>query len=302
MSGLNNSIHNPGTGSGSGLNANENANVNANANANANPTPNPNPSQDPNQDVALLREQIAYLMDRLNQGTPTAAVIQPPKPETFGGTKGENVETWLFQVKQYLELCRIEDNKMQIRMAAAFFKETAAIWWRNRLASTPDLGGLTTWNEFQTALAEQFRPVNASKLARDRLARLRQTHSVQAYTHAFRSVALEIPQMTEEEKLDKFLRGLKDETRVPVELRGPTTMEEAATFAERVDAIIHRNVTYKPRYTPADSSGPIPMEIDTIRTKLSDAESRKASKNRVVASSAGKSVTWHATARKRRNE
>ena len=84
--------------------------------------------------------------------------------------------------------------------------------------------------------------------------------------------------MTEEEKLDKFLRGLKDETRVPVELRGPTTMEEAATFAERVDAIIHRNVTYKPRYTPTDHSGPIPMEIDTIRTKLSDTEREKLRK------------------------
>ena len=88
MSGLNDSIHNPGSGSGSGLNAKR---TNANANANANPNS--------NQDVAFLREQITYLMDRLNQGTPTAAMIQPPKPETFGGTKGENVETWLFQVK-----------------------------------------------------------------------------------------------------------------------------------------------------------------------------------------------------------
>ena len=79
--------------------------------------------------------------------------------------------------------------------------------------------------------------------------------------------------MTKEEKLDKFLRGLKDETRVPVKLRGPITMEEAATFAERVDAIIHRNVTYRPRYTPIDNSGQIPMEIDAIRrSKITNQE------------------------------
>ena len=125
------------------------------------------------EDILFLREQIAHLQDQLNQRQPYQATIRPPKPETFGGKKEENVETWIFQVKQYLELCKIEDGKTQIRMAAAFFKDTAAIWWRNCLtSSTSDLGGLNNWNEFQTALAGQFRPVNASKLARDQLARL----------------------------------------------------------------------------------------------------------------------------------
>lgn len=255
MSGVDNSIHNPAAGSG--------------ANANANQTSN----SISKEDVALLREQIAYLHEQLNQRSSPAAV-RPPKPDTFGGRREENVETWLFQVKQYLDLCKIEDEKTQVQMAAAFLKDTAAVWWRNRLTSSlADLGGLNTWSVFQTTLAGQFKPVNASKQARDRMARLRQTHSVQAYIHAFRSIALEIPSMTEEEKLDKFLRGLRDEIRVPVELRGPTSMEEAATFAERVDAIIHKNTTYRPRYSPADNSGPIPMEIDAIkRSKITDQE------------------------------
>lgn len=124
----------------------------------------------------------------------------------------------------------------------------------------------------------QFRSINAEKTARDRLASLRQIYSVEAYTHAFRNLALEIPGMREEEKLDKYLRDLKNDIRIQVELQDPKSLDEAATLAERVDAIMSRRGRGQQSYRSGpksnrDDGGVVPMEIDAVqRSPLSQAE------------------------------
>ena len=175
-------------------------------------------------------------------------------------------------MNHYLSMCRIHSDEMKTQTAVTYLKDNAAVWWRNLVATRQASGNqpLQNWTEFQTAVTKQFKPVNAEKTARDRLANLRQMYSVEAYVHAFRTIVLEIPSMTEEEKLDKFLRDLKNDIRIQVELQSPNTMEEAATLAERVDSIIsRRNRGYQGnRSTPQtykDEGGVVPMEIDAIQ-------------------------------------
>ncbi len=82
----------------------------------------------------------------------------------------------------------------------------ALTWFRSlsRLQQAP-----TTWADFVAALEAQFQPINASKLARDRIATLRQITSGRDYIHRFKTLALEIqPPMSEQETLDG-VRGLQ---------------------------------------------------------------------------------------------
>ena len=49
---------------------------------------------------------------------------------------------------------------------------------------------------------------------------------------------LRVPDLSEAEKMDRFVRALVQEIRLQVELRGPADFQEAAMFVERADAVI----------------------------------------------------------------
>lgn len=48
-----------------------------------------------------------------------------------------------------------------------------------------------------------------------------------------------------EERLDKFLRGLKQEVRVAVEMREPGASQNAISLAEKYDRIMYHSARYK---------------------------------------------------------
>ena len=57
---------------------------------------------------------------------------------------------------------------------------------------------MPNWDEFEDLLTEKFKPVNAVKAARDKLASLKQTGLVKAYNDLFLGTILEIPTISEE--------------------------------------------------------------------------------------------------------
>ena len=132
--------------------------------------------------------------------------LKPTKPDTFYAKRRESVEAWIFQVQQYFNLCQTPAN-LQVPFASSLLHDHAAIWWQNHIQQV--LAGLETciqvWQDFVRALQEQFRPINATKIARDKLAVLQQLTSVQDYSYQFQTLILEIPSMTEEEKIDKYI-------------------------------------------------------------------------------------------------
>src|SRR4051812_24368603 len=137
------------------------------------------------------------------------------------------------------------------------------------------------WEAFLTALRRQFIPVNTSISAYDRLQRLSQKASVNAYNHEFRAIMLELPDMDQATCMNYYMKGLKDTICPFVAMQTPADLATAEMIAERVDA-----VTYKPQSRPVGNrpnqgyctpGGPTLMELDAI-TKLTPAERERLRK------------------------
>ena len=80
--------------------------------------------------------------------------------------------------------------------------------------------------------------MNKGKVARDQLACTKQEESepVRKYVQRMREIFLKIPSITEDEKLDRFVRNLRLVIREKVDMHNPRTFDEAASRAERIDA------------------------------------------------------------------
>jgi Retrotransposon gag protein/Zinc knuckle len=228
-------------------------------------------------EMQALQESYVRHTRRQNEWTPA----ERPKPGLFDGSPTTSVDAWLFQMEQYFKLCPMS-AELQINTAAMHFRENAALWWRVELeANGPDNAIMfSSWEKFKSALLMQFKPINSIKAARRQLANLRQNKSVQDYTFRFRQLILEIPGMTDEERLDRFLSGLKPEILNLVELREPASFADAVRIAETVDQICHRpgdrlvhHGYRQPWINSSLSHSAVPMEIDTIESRrLTDKE------------------------------
>ena len=112
----------------------------------------------------------------------------------------------------------------------------------------------------------QFKDSDSIRKARDKIAALRQKTSVSKYSDSFRSLLLKIPDMSIEEQLDRYIRGLKPAIRRELLLKAPTTLDDAVTLAERMDSI--QRISVPPSApVPSSSSGPhhAPMDVDSVQ-------------------------------------
>ena len=100
------------------------------------------------------------------------------------------------------------------------------------------------WNDFCCAVRNQFRVENLSHKERDELASMYQygKESIADFLYRFRATCLKVDNLSEAEKLDRFVHALVPDVRMQVELRGPSTFHEAAMYAERADAVFHASL------------------------------------------------------------
>ena len=213
-----------------------------------------------------------------------------PKPDTFNGAMGRggiDVETWLFQVHNYLVASR-KPEAAWVPYASALLRGPAATWWRVR-THDGELQLDYPWQVFSSAIKQTFKPINSVQHAKDRIATLRQKRSAAEYCNEFRLLTLDIPHMNEEWKLDAFLRGLKPNVQRELERYPPSSLEDAMRQAERIDSVDFKYSSRKQgnsggaqherpwRNSSSQGSGPVPMELGAIDTKqrLSDADREK---------------------------
>ena len=193
------------------------------------------------------------------------AGVKPPTPGPFHGDKDINsLDTWVFAMGEYFAVAGLSDDRQRIQYAGLLLKGPALVWYRTLVTEGRPPG--YDWATFVQELRQNFCPINAVRRARDRLARVRQDGSLQDFVREFRSICLEIPGITDEEKLDRFLRALHPRIRSEVELQDPDTLDKAIKLSEKFDAVLrgsrvgssaHRNFHQHPgrRY------GPAPMEL-----------------------------------------
>src|SRR4051812_16670295 len=231
------------------------------------------------REIQQQQQQIQGLQDAASVTPPTPITLTPNQlhpPATFGRNQNDCIETWLFQVGQYTTLAHVPDP-VRASFAATFFCSSAAMWWRSfALALRTPLD--CTWTTFTAACLQQFRPVNAAHVAREKLMSLTQTTSVATYTHRFRMLLLNIPDLSKADRLFLFVCGLKKEVTALVHLSNPLTWTSAAVTTENIDAVLwerHRLTTpWTPsptrntpdmepsKKTPAPSSPPAPPRPD----------------------------------------
>ena len=214
------------------------------------------------------------------------ASLKPNKPERYDGKRDElAVRAWLYQVQQYLNLVQVEKTSViadstKISFASTFFTGTAAFWWYTRVDANTDP---KTWNDFEAAVVQEFVPKDSTQRARDKVARLAQKTSVSAYLTEFRNVCLSIPGMSEGEKVDRFVRGLKPLVRIEVIKAGAQSMDDASRIALSVDsALFGARMFHNPRSSFAKESfadpTPTPMDIGNIEQRRKDLQNNSCFK------------------------
>ena len=124
-------------------------------------------------------------------------------------------------------------------MRASLLRGNAALWWRETCEGNRQPA---TWDDFCRMLPEQSRPEDYGRRGRDELVTMWQygKESVADFVFRFRATCLKIPDLSEAEKLDRFIRALAQDICLQVELRGPQDFHQAAMFAEWADAVITR--------------------------------------------------------------
>ena len=247
--------------------------------------------------MAVAAAQAVQAAQQAASGSPPANSDSGgglPKPDTFNGAMGKgsiDVETWLFQVRNYLAASRKPESTW-VAYASALLRGPAATWWRvTTLDGDLQRSDPWPWSTFSTALKNNFKPINSVQHAKDRVATLRQRRSATEYCNEFRLLTLDIPGMDEEWKLDAFLRGLKPNVQRELERYPPSNLADAMRQAERIDAVDFKYSSRKAgnssggqqdrqwRSNSGQHNGPAPMELGAIdsnqRQRLSDADREK---------------------------
>lgn len=211
-----------------------------------------------------LSAQVNQLQNGQNGGQHTASDgrIKLNKPKQFDGSFKEDPTVWLFQLEQYLQ-CSNVPQQQRVLVAASYLDKKAAVWWQSLVRNqiNDPLGASVTWEVFSSGLIQTFKPVNSKKIARDKLAQLVQESSVSRYNFEFNQLCIEINDLGEAEKLDKYIRGLKRDVRIEVELIEPQNLAEAMAKAQRVDNITYYSRYGNNNYQRSSNSGAQPMDV-----------------------------------------
>lgn len=254
--------------------------------------------QGANQQINALQEQLAAAQIAQAPTQPPASPplvaqgtdpglprgLRLPALDTFMGRKGEDLEAFLFQLHEHLETTGVHNDSLRVRVAGMALRGPAKTWYTYvRNPGTPVNEQVNTYQGFVDGIKAHFTPIDPIKIARDQLASLQQTGTVRDYTATFRQLNTRIPMMSEDERLDRYIRGLKPRTRKEVEIREPATYDEATRLAEKLDVAFERAYTadrhhksdrrpepakhYSSRYSnsEASSSAPEPMILGSIQ-------------------------------------
>jgi hypothetical protein len=198
--------------------------------------------------------------------------LAPHKPPVFDGKTP--VMQWSGAVDRWLNACGISDPAQQLTQVVTFLDPSLGYWWDSVKAQC------TTWSLMKQAMKERWQPVAQAKLARTALDSLRQRGSVTDYHNKFLAVTLLIDNMTDDEKLHAFKRGLVPRLREKIECSGQqydtlASVVHAATMAEEQrrqfmnTQFSHSSSSYSRPAAAAStassfSSSSAPMEISHI--------------------------------------
>lgn len=199
--------------------------------------------------------------------------IKPSKPEPFEGRRDAlTVNTWLYQVDVYFNVMQVVhpqvviDETTKISFASILLKGPAANWWYMLVQSGSAPG---SWEAFKTCVQNEFIPQDSVRRSREKLRFLVQRTSVSSYLAQFRNLVIGIPGMNDDEKLDRFVSGLKHSVKIEVLKASPDNLNDASRIALNVDnALSGAGMFSTGRFSYGSNSTtvqtPQPMDIGNV--------------------------------------
>ena len=217
--------------------------------------------------IVGLQNQLAATQNVIKSG-PSTKSPKPRKPDSFNG-KG-SIESWMTHMSNYVK-DESEENAMAI--AISYLEGPAHDWWIGH-SQTEEGQLIQTWTALKSALASRFITLNKAKIARDKLAKWKQMKDVSSFNDDFQRIVLDIPNISIEEQIDRYTRGLKAYIWKELCTREYTSLNDAMRDAERVESA-HKRIG-KPagnrRNDKGDTiirktDGPVPMELGNFELK-----------------------------------
>jgi hypothetical protein len=193
------------------------------------------------------------------------------KPPTFDG-KG-SVDSWLQHMNEY---CAGVADSEKLAIAVTYLSSSAHEWYIGTkiLENSP----VHDYIGFCSAISKRFNPIDKTRAARDKLAKWRQLKTIQIYSQSFLEIILDLPSITEDEKIDRYCRGLKPYIWEELCTKVYKTLDEVMNDAERVEAAKSRKFGIqfenKGVLRGGSSKTYVPMEIGAINVKKLTPEER----------------------------
>ena len=214
---------------------------------------------------SLLQAQQAHQAEEKEAALLSAPTIRPKilPPAAFDG-QTPHLDDWIFQWTQYFNVVAVPDETSRVAMVGLQLSGDAVHWYQHHYERRPP----TSTAELFADMIQAFVPVDRSVFARSELASLVQKRSVDSYIERFRALCLQIPDLSEAERLDRFLRGLKSEVFKEVFLRDPKRLEDAMSIASRLDALgrlTNRRAQHSRRPDPHHPPRVDRMDLDNVQ-------------------------------------
>ncbi|KAG1393183.1 hypothetical protein G6F60_011646 [Rhizopus arrhizus] len=243
--------------------------------------------------ITLDKDLVEKLFAALaNNATTAKQHIKVHEPDLFHGERSSlAVNSWLSSLETYFELTKLNETEKCL-YAVTLLRGGALLWWnriRNEIVAPKD------WVSFKSALSVEFKPFNSEQAARDKLAVLHQRSSVASYINEFRTLQLQIPDLSKGDALDRFIRGLKKNLRMAVRSRFPASLDAAESIALAIEGAAEELpvssqvegevVVTKAASRPFVRAPPVgyqddPMDLDTIRDALNAINANLNRRNR----------------------
>ncbi|KAL1194916.1 hypothetical protein V5N11_020040 [Cardamine amara subsp. amara] len=178
----------------------------------------------------------------------------------FYGTMGvEDFLDWQISVDRFFEVMGVPENK-QVKMVAIRLKSTGAVWWDKLVIQRQRQrkGPVRTWRRMKQFMMERFLPEDYEQiLYKMYIECVQGKRTVTEYTAEFlRFSERNDLGETENQKVARYISGLKSSIQEKMGLQTVWTVQEASSLALKAELIEKspRNFTSFRRYSPQSNS------------------------------------------------
>eukprot|EP00878_Enallax_costatus_P029486 GHUV01031977.1.p1 GENE.GHUV01031977.1~~GHUV01031977.1.p1 ORF type:complete len:303 (-),score=31.63 GHUV01031977.1:148-1056(-) len=201
--------------------------------------------------VAAVEQQLQQTQAHVAASASIRAGPRLPKPRYFTGkTRDTSVVNWAHQMETYIVASSLDINSPQAAVfAAGYLSDSALTWYRLHLQSVQQgrAVAFANWHQLRDEVVRCFQPIAPEHEAMERPNTLQQGRSVKQYCEIYSQCVLEIPYMSEGDRISRFLAGLKPQVRLHVELQHPDKLARAIELAIQVDSLVWQMQTRSSR-------------------------------------------------------